>query len=211
MTPDPTTVRPDSDPVAANMVLRYSGFWHLPVVDEEGAVVGVVDGADLERFLEKAGSPGVVKRQHRVEQAISRQVVTVPPDCPLETAAGLMIEHKIRCLTVVEEGAVVGIITETDIFRQFATVLGGGSGSLRLTVQMPNAPGLFAKLTGCIARVQGDITSFVGYPDENPERYNAALRVEGVDRERLLAAISEVAGCEVLHAWGCEGDQTTSP
>ena len=62
---------------------------HLPVVDDDGVLVGIIVRADLEQFLSEAGSPGVVKRQHRVEQAMTREVVAVPPDCPLETAASL--------------------------------------------------------------------------------------------------------------------------
>ncbi len=134
MTSDPVTVRPESDPMAATMVLKFRGFRHLPVVDEDGRLVGILDRADLELFLSEAGSPGIMKRQHRVDQAMTREVVTVPPDCSLEEAATLMVEHKIGSLPVVEREQLVGIITETDIFKQFVAMLGGGSDSVRLTV-----------------------------------------------------------------------------
>ena len=74
-----------------------------------------------------------------------REVVTLPPDCPLEEAATLMVAHKVDSMPVVEAGQVVGIITETDIFRQMAAVLGGGTDSLRLTVQVANTPGQLAE------------------------------------------------------------------
>nr|HID13639.1 CBS domain-containing protein [Anaerolineae bacterium] len=205
MTRDPVTVRPESDPLAAVALLKCGGFRRLPVVGTEGKVVGIVARTDLEVFLSKAGSPGVLKRQHRVDQVMSREVVTVPPDCPLEEAASLMVEHKIGSLPVVEAGRIVGIITETDIFKQFAAVLGGGTGSLRLTVQVPDVPGQLAELAGRIARVNGNISSVVAYAADRPERINITLRVEGANRGTVLEAVSGQAGLEVLHVWGSEG------
>ena len=200
MTRDPITVRPESDPLAAIALLKACGFRHLPVVAAGGALVGIVDRTDLESFVALAGSPGVAKRQHRVEQAMTREVISVPPDCPLEEAASLMVQHRIGSLPVVEAGRLVGIITETDIFRQLAAVLGGGSDSLRLTVQVPDVPGQLAELAGRIAGVGGNIPSVVAYPAAERGRINITLRVEGASRETVLAAISPLRGLEVLHA-----------
>ena len=115
-----------------------------------------------------------------------------------------MVERKIGSLPVVEAGKVVGIITETDIFRLFAAVLGGGTGSLRLTVQVDDTPGQLAGLAGRIARVQGNICSVVAHDAGQAHRINITLRVEGAGREAVLAAVAGVPGLEVLHAWGCE-------
>jgi acetoin utilization protein AcuB len=204
MTSNPVTVRPDSDPLAGRMLLRSGRFRHLPVVDGNGALVGIVDRDDLELFLLKAESPGVVKRQHRIDQVMVCDVVTVTQECPLEEAAALMVQHKIGCLPVVEAGQVVGIVTETDIFEQFAAVLGGGSSALRLTVQVDDTPGQLAHLAGRIAEVQGNICSVVAHGASQPGRINITLRVEGAGRAAVLAAVGGLAGMEVLHAWGRE-------
>ncbi|MCP4357074.1 MAG: CBS domain-containing protein, partial [Chloroflexi bacterium] len=95
MTPNPTTVRPNSDPMAAQMLLRYNKFRRLPVVDEKGQLIGIVTDSDLNLFLTTSPSPGVVKRQHRVEQVMTTPVITVSPDYPLEEAAQLMLKRKI--------------------------------------------------------------------------------------------------------------------
>lgn len=208
MTRDPVTVRPGSDPLAGMMLLRSGRFRHLPVVDGDGRLAGIVGRDDLELFLSKAGSPGVAKRQHRVDQVMVREVVTVPPDCPLEEAAMRMVSHKIGSLPVVQAGQLVGIITETDIFEQFAAALGGGSDSLRLTVQVADTPGQLAEVAGRIAAVQGNICSVVAYNAGQPGRINITLRVEGVDRETVLGTLPDRADLEVLHAWGCEGEST---
>ena len=199
MTFDATTVRPESDPMVASMVLKFRGFRHLPVVDAGGNLVGVLGRDDLELFLSSAESPGVMKRQHRVDQVMTREVVIVSPDCPLEEAATLMLKHKIGSLPVVDAGQVVGIITETDIFRQFAAVLGGGTNSLRLTVQVADTPGQLAELAGRIAQVNGNISSVVAYAAGQPEWINITLRVEGAGQEAVVDAVSTLAGLEILH------------
>ena len=204
MTSDPITIRPGSDPIAALNVLKSCGFRHLPVLDNDGRLVGIVDRTDLESFLSQAGSPGVQKRQHRVEQLMIRQVVTVAADCPLEEAASLMVKHKIGSLPVVDGEKVVGIITETDIFRQFAMALGGGTDSLRLTVQVADVPGQIALLTGAIAGAKGNITSVVSHPAGRSGRLNLTLRVESIPREMLLKAITSLSGVEVLYVWSSD-------
>ena len=201
MTRDPITIRPESDPLAAVALLKSGDFRRLPVVDADGKLVGIVGHNDLQVFLSKAGSPGVIKRQHRVEQVMGQSVTMVAPDCPLEEAAILMVEQKIGSLPVVENGRVVGIITETDIFRQFAAVLGGGTDSLRLTVQVLDVPGQLAELSNRIAQVGGNITSVVAYDAGQPDRGNITLRVEGIDKEMVMDAVSGQFKLDVIHVW----------
>jgi len=205
MTRDLVTVRPESDPLAAVALLKCGKFRRLPVVDAEDKLVGIVTGNDLQAFLSQAESPGVIRRQHRVDQVMSRDVVTVSPDCPLEEAASLMVEHKVGSLPVVDDGWVLGIITETDIFKQFAAVLGGGTDSLRLTVQVPDVPGELAELAGRVAQVGGNISSVVAYGADRAGRINVMLRVEMADREAVLEAVSDQADLKVLHVWGGRG------
>lgn len=200
MTPKPITLRPESDPLAGLMLIKSGRFRHLPVVDNDGNLVGIVARDDLEVFLSQAGSPGIQKRQYRVDQVMTREVVTVYPDCPLEEAARLMVENKIGSLPVLEEERLVGIVTETDIFRQFATILGGGSDSIRLTVQVDDTPGQLAELAGRIAQIGGNISSVVAYPAEQAGRINITLRIEQVAREMVLEAIEDMPRLEVLHA-----------
>jgi acetoin utilization protein AcuB len=203
MTRNPISIRPESDPVAAIGLLKAAGFRHLPVLDAEGRLVGIVDRTDMETFLSKAGSPGVMKRNHRVDQVMSRNVISVAPTCPLEEAATLMVKHKIGSLPVLEDGRLVGIITEIDIFSRFAAILGGGTSSLRLTVQVDDRPGQLAEVAGRIASVNGNITSVVAFDAGKPQRMNFTFRVQGVEEEVLLKAVSNIEGLEVLHAWNC--------
>jgi CBS domain-containing protein len=99
---------------------------HLPVVDAGGTVCGIVTDRDLRHHLFE---PGVFKEigatpvalllgAVRVSDVMSFPVVTVGPEEPLESAARVMLEDKVGSLPVVENGRVVGIITETDLLRR---------------------------------------------------------------------------------------------
>lgn len=99
---------------------------HVPVVDAQGVLVGIVTDRDLRHHL---FSPGVFERIGQVssddllkaatvKQVMSSPAISIHADEDLETAARLMVGRKIGSLPVVENGRVVGIVTETDLLRQ---------------------------------------------------------------------------------------------
>ncbi|HEY74855.1 MAG TPA: CBS domain-containing protein [Thermoflexia bacterium] len=215
MTSNPVTVTPDTSVKEALELLRNNPFRHLPIVDEEGKLVGIT----TEKSLVYASPASDVSlsifevnyllSRMRVEQVMAKEVVTVPPDLPLEEAARVMIDHQIGCLPVVEEGRLVGIISDTDIFRVFVEGLGGGYPSLRVTVVIPEQVGSLARVVDRIAELGGNIHSLGTFWGERPEDRIIAFRVERVDRETLLQALKEL-GIQIRHVWEPE-DTTASP
>jgi len=201
MTRNPITVRPHSDPLAAIALLKSARVRRLPVVDEEGRVVGMVTQTDLERFLSKAPSPGVVKRQHHVEQVMVARVVTVSPDHPMEEAARLMVEHKIGSLPVIEEDRLVGIITETDIFKQFVDILGGQADAIRLTLMLADKPGQLANVLNAMAAAGGNRRSVVLHNPTPTGFVSATLWVQNMDRDTLTAAVQANPEVQLLRVW----------
>jgi len=201
MTRNPIMVHPHSDPLAAIALLKSARVRRLPVVDEEGRVVGMVTQTDLERFLSKAPSPGVVKRQHHVEQAMVARVVTVSPDHPMEEAARLMVEHKIGSLPVIEEDRLVGIITETDIFKQFVSILGGEADAIRLTVMALDVCGQLAKVVNAVANLGCNIRSIIMHEAGQSGYANVTLWVEGAEQDKLIAAIESIPEVKLLQVW----------
>lgn len=211
MTPNPTTVTPDTSVKEALELLRSRAFRHLPVVDREGRLVGITTEKSLV-YASPASDLSLsvfevdfLLSRMKVEQAMTREVVTVSPDLPIEEAARVMIDHRIGCLPVVEEGRLIGIISDTDIFRVFVEGLGGGHPSLRVTVVIPERVGSLARVVDRIAAIGGNIHSLGTFWGERPEDRIIAFRVERVDRERLIQVLKE-EGIEIRHVWGPKGE-----
>jgi acetoin utilization protein AcuB len=204
MTPNPYTIKPESDYLAAIAIMRAGKFRHLPVVDESGELVGLVCQTDLKHV--RPGRPtqravigdGVLVHVHEV---MEREVVTIPPDYPVEDAAILMLEHQITGIVVMEEGKVQGILTHNDLFRQFVSILGGGSATMRIAIQVDNKVGQLAALTARIAEAGGNIQSIATYPAADPARIGFIIRVESLTPEGLLGALENHPGIEILHFW----------
>jgi acetoin utilization protein AcuB len=111
-----------------------------------------------------------------------------------------MIDHRIGCLPVVEDDKLVGIISDTDIFRVFAEGLGGGHPSLRLTVTIPEEVGSLAKVTSCVADIGGNIHSMGLFWGDKPEDRVVTLRIEGVERDAAVEAM-ESTDIQVVTVW----------
>ena len=201
MTSDPITIRPQGDPRAALGLCKSGRFRRLPVVDGEGHVVGIVTRGMLERFLATAPPPTIQARQHGITQVMAAPVITVSPDDPMEEAARLMVAQQIGSLPVVDQGRLVGIITETDIFKEFVEILGGQTTALRLTVIVPDVPGSLARVVNAVAGLRGNIRSAIILPCEDPGCRAVTLWIEGVNREGLTEAVARLEGVRLTRLW----------
>jgi len=120
MTPEVATLQQNDKLTLAEDVMRLGRIRHLPVLDDEEALVGIVSQRDLFRGA-LARALGYGEHAHRevldtvlVKEVMSTDLFTAEPDTSLGEAARLMTEHKIGCLPVVEGGRLVGILTEGD-------------------------------------------------------------------------------------------------
>jgi len=206
MSPDPVTITTDTSLKEALDLVRSKPFRHLPVLDESGELVGIVTEKSL---VYASPTPTTTLSVFEVDYILSRtkvgqiiqgQVVTVEPDLPIEEAARVMIDHQIGCLPVVENGKLVGIISDTDIFRVFVEGMGGGYPSLRVTVVVPEEVGSLARVTSRVAALGGNIHSLGIFWGDRPEDRVVAFRLEGVDRETAVQAL-ESDGIQVVHVW----------
>jgi CBS domain-containing protein len=123
MTPDVATLDRNEKLTVADDVMRLGRIRHLPVVDSDGELVGIVSQRDLfhSGLLRALGYGSHAKQQALdllvLKEAMKTEVVTVTPDAPLAHAAKIMLERKIGCLVVVEAKKIVGIITESDFVK----------------------------------------------------------------------------------------------
>jgi acetoin utilization protein AcuB len=124
-------------------------------------------------------------------------VITVTEYTPLENAARIMADHKIGSLPVVRDGKLVGIITQTDLFKVFLELLGAREPGVRLTMLVPEERGILAKLTAEIAELGGNILALSTFMGEDPTNRVITVKVEHVSQEKLVA-IMEAVGMEIV-------------
>ena len=201
MTADPITIRPQGDPRAALGLCKSAHIRRLPVLDGEGRVVGIVTRGMLERFLATAPPPTIQARQHGITQVMVSPVITVSSDDPMEEAARLMVAHQIGSLPVLEDGRLVGIVTETDIFKEFVEILGGQTAALRMTVVVPDVPGSLARLATAVAGLGGNIRSAIILPCEDSGCRAVTLWIDGSSREALTGAVAGIEGVRLTRLW----------
>jgi acetoin utilization protein AcuB len=187
MSTTPVTITGGLTVAQALEVIERRNVHHLPVVNDRGALVGIITERDLLR----------AKGDEVVENLMERRVITVTEYTPLENAARIMADHKIGSLPVVRDGKLVGIITQTDLFKVFLELLGAREPGVRLTMLVPEERGILAKLTAEIAELGGNILALSTFMGEDPTNRVITVKVEHVSQEKLVA-IMEAVGMEIV-------------
>ena len=119
------TVRRETPVLEARDRMVKERIRHLLVTDEGGPLLGIVTDRDIRLNLpSQATSLSVWEINHlltklTVGQVMTQSLITVGPDRPAREGARLMLNHKIGALPVLDDGHLVGIVTETDIVRAF--------------------------------------------------------------------------------------------
>ena len=210
MTSNPTTITTNTSLKEALELIRSQSFRHLPVVDEEGKLVGITTEKSLVYASPTSATSlsvfevDYILSRTKVGQIIQGEVITVGSELPIEEAARLMVDHRIGCLPVVEGEALVGIISDTDIFRAFVEGLGGGHPSLRITIVVPEEVGSLAQVASRLADLGGNIYSLGTFWGERPEDRVITFRLEGIEREAVVQAL-EADGFQVTNVWESDG------
>jgi acetoin utilization protein AcuB len=192
MTANPVVVHPDTPFADALELLREKKIRRLPVVDKNGNLVGIVVEKDLLRVSPSPATSLSIFEIHsllaklEIKDMMTKRVITVGEDCPVEEAARIMVEHKIGSLPVLRDKKVVGIITETDIFKVMTEALGAGSTQcVRATVRVLEEKGELAKIASEIAKLGGNIVAVVTFGLSDPSHREITFKVVGVKRDDM--------------------------
>jgi len=196
MTANPFTVTPETTVPETIAVMKEHSVRHLPVVS--GArVVGVVSNSDVAQASPSSATSlsaselTYLMSKLKVSQIMTRDPFTISPDALLEEAAVAMRDHKIEMLPVVENGELVGVITESAILDAFIELLGFRDPGTRLTIDTADGVGVLARLASATARHHASIghlavyrgqdrsTVLVGLNTPNTEALEAELAQDG--------------------------------
>lgn len=193
------TIQPGASLDDAWRLLTREKISRLPVVDARGKLVGIITEKQLLRYspsqattLDAFEIKGAMKRI-KVDEAMTRTPITVAPDEPIEEVARIMVDNKISGMPVVEGDTIVGIITETDLFKLFLESLGAREPGVRLTISLQKAPGQLAKITKVIFDAGGNIIAISSFMGKTSDTAEVTLKVENLTAEKLIALVKPLA------------------
>ena len=197
MTRNPVTITEDTSIDDALHLMRERKVRRFPILDKAGHLVGIVSDKDLLHAAPSPASTLSVYEMHyllaklTVKKVMSSPVITVGADTPLEVAARIMADSKIGGLPVVDGDNLVGIITETDIFKILIELLGARTPGLRVTVSLPDRKGNLAKLAQALADRGANIISLVTYAGTTADDSLITIKVNGVEETAVREALNQ--------------------
>jgi acetoin utilization protein AcuB len=207
MTKDPITITENTSMIKAIHIMSERRFRRLPVV-AAGRLVGMVTDRDLkEASPSKATTLDVHELYYllaelQVKEIMSRNPVSVSQDDTVEHAAQIMLEHTISGLPVMDgSGKVVGIITQSDVFRAFMDIAGVLQGGVQFALRLEDRPGLIKEVVDLLRARGARFVSLLSSYATSQEGYrDVYIRVKNLAPEAVAAAQAELASrFEVLY------------
>ncbi len=206
MTKHPVSVTSDATIQQADRLMKKHKFHRMLVVDG-GKLVGYFSDRDIMRV---APSPATTLSKFEIRSLLDKisvkdimhdKVITVNEGATVEEAALIMYQNKVGGLPVISDvGALVGIITATDILKTFIEVMGlPGGGKTRLTLEVDNKVGVMADITKIFADKGINIDSFITCK-QNDNRYELVVRLDEHDASDEVKNILQQRGYKIVHA-----------
>jgi acetoin utilization protein AcuB len=202
---NPITIGPESSFYEARALIHDKGIRHLPVVDKNGRLLGIVTDRDIREAAPSDATLLSVQELHyllgklKVSSIMTpkEKLITITPDTLIEEAVQLMHDHKIGCLPVVEGEKLYGLFTETDALAHLVDVFGVKEKGTRLTVALEDKPGTMLQVLEVMKTRGVNIISIVTPSFMVEGKRIAALRIRTEDYKDIIKDL-EGKGVDVL-------------
>jgi len=186
------TVGPDESMMKASKLMKDKAIRRLPVVDAHGKLVGIITDRDIkEASPSKATTLDIHELYYllseiKVKDIMTRNPVRLKPDDSVEKAAVLLADKRVGGLPIVDENdAVVGVLTDKDMFEILIEITRVRDGGLQMGFRLPRTPGAFQPILEDITSSGAKILSIItAYPKGTPER-KAFIRIDDMDKSEL--------------------------
>ncbi len=192
MSRNPITTWPGASVPDALKVMQGSKVRQLPVMDPTtNKMVGIVSLVDLFRVSPSPATSlsvwevDYLLEKITVEKVMTRDVITVDEDAPVEQAGRIMADNKISGLPVLRDGGLVGIITESHLFNILLELFAARTAGVRVTAKISHEAGVLAKITGAIAAVGGQIEALGLHGDSQ----TVTFKVVHISRDEVVKAV----------------------
>jgi len=180
------TIKPEIPIMEAHELMQKEHIRRLPVINKHKRLVGIVSEKDLLHAEPSDVTSLDVWELHYmlskiiVKEVMTRDVITITENTPLEEAARIMADNKIGGLPILRDDRVVGIITETDLFKIFLEMLGARERGIRLTVLVTNSSEGLVQLAKVVFDIGGNILSLGTFLGESCDNREVTMKVAGV-------------------------------
>ncbi|HOB08599.1 MAG: CBS domain-containing protein [Limnochordia bacterium] len=202
MTKDPITVSLDATLPSTADLMKQHNLKRLPVMDQD-KLVGIITEKDVAKALPSPATTlskyeiNYLTEKIRVKDVMTKAVISVSPDTTVEEATMIMHEEDVGCLPVLENGKLVGIITERNIYNALTKLFGLDRPGLRITVQVEDRIGVIADLTTLIKSLNLPIISLATYAASAETAY-IVVRIATDSPESLIGTLTG-NGFQVVH------------
>ncbi len=192
------TTDPDVPIMEALNVMRSKNIRRMPVVDKQGKLIGIVSDKDLlNAGPSNATSLSVWEINYlvgkiKIKDVMTRAVLTVSGDTPIEQAARMMVDNKVGGLPVMEGDQLVGVITESDLFKILLELMGAREAGVRLTAVVPDVRGELEKMTSVVASAGGSFIAFGQFNSDDVNHRIVTFKVAGLEADALTELIRPV-------------------
>lgn len=195
-----STLSPESSIADAIQLMKSKKIRHLPILDKEEQIVGIV----TDRDIKEATSPIFHYEEHKedLKRALSTimktELITAHPLDFVEEVAAIFYEHNIGCLPIIQDQKLVGIVTETDLLYTLVELTGAHQPGSQIEVKVPNKAGMLCEITSVLRDRKANIQSVLVYPDKKDANYKIiVLRVQTMNPISLIEDLKH-AGHQVL-------------
>jgi acetoin utilization protein AcuB len=182
MTREVTTIAPTATLADIATLMMRRRIRRLPVIGERGALLGIVTHSDVLHAFPPDINPFAINAAESIaaitaaadrvrltaSDLMAREPHTTTPDAPVESAARLMRDHKIGALPVLSNHALVGLITESDIFRAMVEVFETRDRAVRVTFSLKPGEDVLPLVADIARRRALRVTSFMSLPHHEP-------------------------------------------
>lgn len=197
MKKDVISIAPEQTLAEAAEVMQQNRIRRL-LVTQGPTLVGIISQHDIQKGIPTNGdeSTRMIASQSQVEAYMTHNPITAEPMAPLEDIALSMRKNKIGGIPVLEDGTLVGIITESDIFRALTEILGAGKNGARVELKIGHSTKDLFQIVKLCKQFDIAITAISIFQDFSPEHQLLTVRLDGEELDGLIDALWE-SGCQI--------------